>query len=124
MPNQTRNQQYAAKVFNHVMTVPPLERDKYTTMAHKLPILIRTAGLAQALAFVNTTKEHAHERLLDHLAETVGAGSRENLLDRIRLDELPKYIRLTQETLAASLWYKRFAQSWPEAPAGNQGVPQ
>jgi len=111
MPIQTRNQQYAAKVFEHVQAVPADERDKYKAMAHKLPVLIRTAGLAQALAFVNTTKESAHERLLDQLAETVLAGTRESFLNRIRTDDLPKYIRLTQETLAALLWYKRFAQA-------------
>jgi CRISPR-associated protein Cmr5 len=121
MPIQTRNQQYAAKVFNHIQAVPDDERDKYTAMAHKLPVLIRTAGLAQALAFVNTTKERAHERLLDQLAEVVGAGTRETLLGRIRTDDLPRYIRLTQETLAALLWYKRFVQSIVSTKADDQG---
>jgi CRISPR-associated protein Cmr5 len=121
MPIQTRNQQYAAKVFNHVQAVPAAEHDKYIAMAHKLPVLIRTAGLAQALAFVNTTKEGAHERLLDHLAETVSAGTREALLNRIRTDDLSQYIRLTQETLAALLWYKRFAQSIASTKADEQG---
>jgi CRISPR-associated protein Cmr5 len=121
MPVQTRNQHYAANVFNHVADVPAAERDKYTSMAHKLPVLIRSAGLAQALAFINTTGESAHERLLDHLADTVGVGSRAGLLERVRKDELPRYIRLTQETLAALLWYKRFAQSLPPKPAPDQG---
>jgi CRISPR-associated protein Cmr5 len=120
MPIQTRNQQYAAKVFNHIKAVPKTEGDKYKAMAHKLPVLIRTAGLAQALAFVNTSKEPAHKILLDHLAETVCAGTREALLNRIRTDDLPTYIRLTQETLAALLWYKRFAQSIPSSTAADQ----
>ena len=124
MPIQTRNQKYAAQVFNHVGAVPLDEHDKYTAMAHKLPVLIRSAGLAQALAFVNSTKERAHERLLDHLAETVGAVSRQNLLERVRQDDLPNYIRLTQEALAALLWYKRFAQSLPFDGENNSGVPQ
>jgi|ERR1700754_598259 len=124
MPIQTRNQKYAAQVFNHVESVPHDERDKYKAMAHKLPVLIRSAGLAQALAFVNSTKERAHERLLDHLAETVDTVSRQNLLKRVRQDDLSKYIRLTQEALAALLWYKRFAQSLPSDKVVNQGVPQ
>jgi CRISPR-associated protein Cmr5 len=124
MPVQTRNQKYAAQVFTHVEAVPLDERDKYKAMAHKLPVLIRSAGLAQALVFVNSTKERAHEMLLDHLAETVGAGSRQNLLEHVRRDDLPTYIRLTQDALAALLWYKRFAQSLPFAEVDNQGVSQ
>lgn len=119
MPINTRNQRFAGQIFDQVQTVTG-ERDKYKAMAEKLPILIRTAGLAQALAFVNASKESGHKSLLKHLAEVVGDGTIPNLLERSRTDELLKYMRLTQETLAALLWYKRFAQAAPPpAPQNN-----
>jgi len=92
-------------------------RKKYGAMAHKLPVLIRTAGLAQALGFLDAKSkkesEAMNKRLLDDLASTLSKSSTQ-LLSHSRGDNnqsLGDYLRLTQETLAALLWYKRFAQS-------------
>ncbi len=91
-----------------------IERKKYGAMAHKLPVLIRTAGLAQALGFLDAkSSEKMNGRLLEDLASTLGK-SQDELLRHSRGDDnqsLGDYLRLTQETLAALLWYKRFAQS-------------
>ena len=78
---QTRDQEYAIHAYNRVKTVkhmPEAARDRYGSMAHKLPILIRTAGLAQALAFVNARGKDEHKRLLDDLALTLKQQDREN----------------------------------------------
>jgi CRISPR-associated protein Cmr5 len=127
MPFNTRSQQYAGTIYDHVQAAQGLsadQRDKYEAMAHKLPVLIRTAGLTQALAFVNTSKEAAHHLLLDHLAVVVGEETRANLLASSRTNELAKYMRLTQKLLTALLWYKRFAQAVIQTTApvhvGNQ----
>ena len=117
MPINTRNQRYAEQIYNQVQSVSATQRAGYEGMAHKLPVLIRTAGLAQAFAFVCARGETEHRLLLDHLAEVVGAGNALNLLARSRSDELARYIRLTQEVLAALLWYKRFAQTPSPTPA-------
>ncbi|NJL33179.1 MAG: type III-B CRISPR module-associated protein Cmr5, partial [Chloroflexaceae bacterium] len=60
---RTREQRLAAKIFKQVQEVdrkfPTTDEDskkqrtRYGGMCHKLPILIRTAGLAQALAFLH-----------------------------------------------------------------------
>ena len=128
MPISTRNQRYAAKIYDQVQSVPANQRAAYEGMAHKLPVLIRTAGLAQAFAFVAARGEAGHHLLLDHLVEVVEAGNRANLLARSRTDELVKYMRLTQEVLTALLWYKRFAQTPSPIPtqaalANNIGDP-
>lgn len=108
----TRDQKFAASAYKLVSAVSsPEDKQKYGSMAHKLPVLIRTAGLAQALAFVEARGQEPHKLLLGHLAETVGQGTREALLARSRQAELSEYIRLTQDVIAALLWYKRFAQS-------------
>jgi len=119
---QTQDQKYAAKVFEQVSNIPAGDRKKYGSMAHKLPVLVRTAGLAQALAFVDSRSEEPQKRLLEHLAETVGAGTKEELLNRSRTTPLEEYMRLTQEVVAALLWYKRFAQSVLGVEAGEEGV--
>lgn len=117
---QTRDQAYAVKIFRQVKEeVRERHRDKryvdaYGSMAHKLPVLIRSAGLAQALEFVEARGKPAHRDLLDHLAEVVlGTGNgRGRLREQSReTTDLREYMRLTHESLAALLWYKRFAQS-------------
>lgn len=124
---QTRNQKLAADVFQRVETVKnqypnetAKERTEYGSMAHKLPVLIRTAGLAQALGFVEARGSAMHKELLKNLAETLGVLRGSNVTKQLLLkmsrgeephDGLEQYLRLTQDSLAALLWYKRFAQS-------------
>ncbi|MBA2395426.1 MAG: type III-B CRISPR module-associated protein Cmr5 [Ktedonobacteraceae bacterium] len=109
---QTLDQQYSATAYTQVLAIKK-EKDykKYGAMAHKLPILIHTAGLAQALEFVQSRGEPIQKRLIEHLAVTIGQGNTETLLQTVRNTSLSGYIRLTRQILAALLWYKRFAQS-------------
>lgn len=116
---RTREQEYAAKIFGQVETLKPLpekDRDEYGGMAHKLPVLVRTAGLAQALAFVEARGKSNHHTLLIHLAEVTIQKDKQTLLARSRgeavgFESLGDYMRLTQQVLAALVWYKRFAES-------------
>jgi CRISPR-associated protein Cmr5 len=80
-------------------------------MALKLPVLVRQAGLVQALAFVESRGKNSQKRLLDDLAVTVGENDKNQLLDRSREADLEEYMALTEKTLLALKWYKRFAQS-------------
>jgi CRISPR-associated protein Cmr5 len=111
---QTREQLYADSVYKLVSRLQASgqqERDEYGSIAHKLPVLIRTAGLAQALEFVNTRKK-SQQRILDDLALVVlKSDRRQTLLERSRSASIDEYMRLTQETLQALLWFKRYAQS-------------
>lgn len=108
--------QFAAKIYNQVFAVKDLpDHKKYGSMAYTLPILVRTAGLAQALAFVSTrgkSKENnPYDRLLDHLAEVVGETDRSSFLKKSREAGLSDYMYLTRRTMLALKWYKRFAES-------------
>ncbi len=63
---QTREQKYAKDVYIQVHEVWASGENyykKYGSMAHKLPILVRQAGLAQALAFADTRKPAAQHKL-------------------------------------------------------------
>jgi CRISPR-associated protein Cmr5 len=89
-------------------------QDKYSTMARKLPVLILSAGLVEALAFVESRGDNAQTRLLDDVAHTVnwpGATSAETLAERSRTAELGEYMLLTRRVIDALTWYKRYAES-------------
>lgn len=112
---QTHNQSYAIEAHKHVEEVSkktPEEKSKYKTVCEKLPILIRTSGLAQALAFASAKapKEKAWESLLEHLKKTLEG--RDIVTDsRNPQLQLSEYMKLTRDVLSALLWYKRFSQS-------------
>ena len=112
---QTREQIFAAKIYEQVAKVKLNEEQAkgYGAVAHKLPILIRTAGLAQALTFVEARgKENGPtHHLLDDLALTVGKSDKKALLASARNAQLSEYMLLTQHVMDALLWYKQFAQS-------------
>lgn len=107
----TRDQRYAVDVLKKVELVRQNPQyKKYGAISHALPILIHTAGLAQALAFVDSRKEAIFKTFLADLSQTV-VGDEALLLKKSREDDLMPYIYLTRQVLAALVWYKRFAQS-------------
>ncbi|TFU14830.1 type III-B CRISPR module-associated protein Cmr5 [Thermus tengchongensis] len=85
--------------------------EDYQTMALKFPVLVRQAGLAQALAFVDSRGKEAHKRFLDDLAQVLGRKGGRELAEEALRAELLLYLRLTREVLQASEWFKRFAQA-------------
>jgi len=114
----SREQKYATSVYRRVKAVADQypqenasERKEYGGMALKLPVLVRQAGLVQALAFVESRGKDSQKQLLSDLAVTVGENNTEQLLRRSREAELEEYMALTEKTLLALKWYKRFAQS-------------
>ncbi len=123
----TREQQYAVDVFARVEAFGKLHPkgstacDKYGAMAHKLPVLVRTAGLAQALAFVDARGDESHKQLLADLAGTVGYADAHTFVAQSRTLAFPQYMRLGQKVMAALLWYKRFAQSVLKVEANDDG---
>jgi len=120
---QTREQKYADSAFRKISDdIETKERGyqkKYGSMAHKLPVLIRSAGLAQALQFVESRGKDEQKVLLEHLASTIGYASKAELLGKSRSESLNGYIHLTEKVLGALLWYKRFAQSVLKVEAGE-----
>jgi CRISPR-associated protein Cmr5 len=112
----TRDQKYATIIYDQVCKIKrdkqeKQEYKKYGVMAHKLPILIYTAGLVQALEFVCSRGKPTQQCLLEDIAATIGYNNAKLLLKSVREAKLSSYMHLTQQILAALLWYKRFAQS-------------
>lgn len=113
----TRDQQRAALAFEHVSRFEPKTdpAKKYATMVHKLPALITSAGLCQALHFVKSRGNDDQKKLLEDLArQLVRVDSKikdaDSLLRRVREAELPEYLRLTHEARVCASWYRRMVQ--------------
>jgi len=122
---QTIEQELAEKVYHKVAAhKDKTDAKQYGSMAHKLPILVRTAGLAEALAFVESRGKDPHKALLKDLAqvvlnretETIEAFGRQS-----RTAEMQDYVYLTRRTMLALKWFKRFAQSALGVEATEEG---
>lgn len=114
-------QDFASKIYKQVSAYKEEKADekiykRYGSMAYTLPILVRTAGLAQALAFVESKSKkdsaHPYTYLLNHLAEVVINDKNGNeFTKQSRKANLQEYMYLTRRTMLALKWYKRFAES-------------
>ncbi|MDW8305411.1 MAG: type III-B CRISPR module-associated protein Cmr5 [Acidobacteriota bacterium] len=114
----TRSQRFSRLVYEKVskhVSEAKANRDKYITMAQKLPVLIQTAGLAQAIAFLEAKSQGESEKmnrcLLEDLSSVLGFNSVEEFSKKCREAELTEYLWLTQNALSALLWFKRFSVS-------------
>ena len=112
------------------------ERKAYGSLAHRLPALIRTSGLASALVFIETrTSKEGHQAFVEDfkealaaLAKDVGVGRNQSMpvtsaivaelnptttdITQLVLElDLASYQLLTLEALALAMWFKRFAES-------------
>ncbi|MCA9994819.1 MAG: type III-B CRISPR module-associated protein Cmr5 [Anaerolineales bacterium] len=129
---KTNAQRAATIAFSQVSAIDRQKKSycqKYGSMAHKLPIFIRRAGLAQALAFVQAKNEEAYRDLLTHVATAVSwpnITTGTQLAELSRSADLDTYILLTRRVIAVLIWYKRFAESVlgvksiDDAPEGGQ----
>lgn len=123
----TLEQKRAALAFGHVQAISSayvkdsVERQQYGTLAGKLPALIQTAGLCQALHFVQSRKPKEGKpdlpsQLLLHLAaqlhriepKITDPGS---LCREVREAETASYLWLSREAVACATWYARLAKS-------------
>ena len=88
-------------------------RRAYATIAHRLPLMVRRAGLSSALLFVGSRKSEPQRRLLTHLTRQLfeaglcDADTPESLLKSAREADLWALERLTAEAERCLLWTKR-----------------
>ena len=122
---RTRDQDYAGKISDQVARIANADeefRTKYGSMSHRLPVLIRTAGLAQALGLVESRGTPGQKQLLQDIAEVVRVP---DICGRSRQADLGEYMKLTRDVMAALVWYKRFAESLLDVKPGaddNEGA--
>lgn len=127
---QTRSQQQMKLALELVQEVARQYPDKdnlvrkiYGGLCHNFPILVRSCGLCQAVAFSvdkagalgseskdDKDRAVAHHLHLQHVANVLGIPA-DNLLNRLLDAPVDEYIRYTRDTLSAWVYFKRFARS-------------
>lgn len=124
--SQTKEQKNALFAYENVQAhVKSNYVDKYGTQAHKLPLLIRTAGLVAALEFLETRKgnEGAVRLISDvqkHARKLNLIGDKESLREAAIKRPLAEYLRLTREVSQIVTWYKRFSVSVLDVEQGSE----
>jgi len=103
------------------------EAKTYGSLCHNFPLMVLKSGLSQAVAFVwvksKGKEEKPQAQFLKHLAELVEFSPANNPSKfQIHINELQliEYQRYTRKILAASIWYKRFAESILDVKAGEE----
>jgi len=128
----TREQTRASVAWGHVKAIgdehgkESTARKSYGTFAGKLPALLRSAGLCQALHFLRAKRKTGKEQnghndmaahLLRHLAEQLGKvcpgieKDADKLCEKAREADLPTYLWLSREAVSCATWYARLAKS-------------
>jgi CRISPR-associated protein Cmr5 len=124
----TLDQQRAQAAFKDVSALADPGRaaaaKKYASIVHKLPALITSAGLCQALHFIQARGNPDQLLVLDHLASQLkrvdsGIANRQQLMEKVRTAELGTYLRLTQEAFTCAAWYRRMVQGVLKIEAGE-----
>ena len=115
----------ATYAFNKVSDIRndlPLEKQKkYKSNAKKLPVLIKTNGLGQALAFIE--KRDGYSELFDQIEEWLQKKqliTTNQMVEEVIGFDSDKYRQVTTETIALLLWMRRFVDSMIEGEATNE----
>ena len=88
-------------------------KKKYKSGAKKLPVLIKTNGLGQTLAFINK-RDDGNTKLYDMISEwlshkqLIELSEKSELVDAIISKPSNEYRRITTETLTLLNWVRRF----------------
>jgi len=109
---KTREQEWAQSAYDKVRHRQKEDRswkDKYVSQVKGFPQLVKTSGLAQAIAFVDSRGEEPQRAFLHDVAATLGYESVEALEERARKAPLADYIHLTRQVLGVAQWYRRYA---------------
>lgn len=135
----TRRQGYFGHALDDVQAVLG-EKNKtaatiYGGLCHTFPILVRTCGLCQALAYVEAkasskdaeakagskegARSKAYQWLRANIKARLGFQDADNLLTEVRKAPLRSYMRYTLIILEAWVFYKRFAVSLLKVEAGQ-----
>lgn len=114
------NQSLARSVYDKIVAINTAGRNndykkKYGKMALRLPALVQSAGLLQALAFIEDGNDLPPKDLVVDLAQVLGFGNKADLMTACINLPFGEYRYLVRRSVIALTWFKRFTQStWPE----------
>lgn len=121
----TRQQKMMQIAIDHVRSVPAGDKDKYGGLCHNFPVMIRQCGLCQAVAFLASKNEQAHQLILQHAQEQLGIVPQQNAASFARTISgwnATTYALKTRLIMQALVFYKRFAESILDVDAAGAGA--
>lgn len=117
-----------------VLEADEVTRRIYGGLCHSLPVLVRSCGLCQALAFsaakaqaggdAESPRRRAHDLLLRHVEALLNSRAGQDdvgLLDRVRTADTLTYMLYTRHVLQAWVYFKRFAESILKVTSSEEG---
>ncbi len=106
----------AERLVREVEKEPKSVSNIYGGLCHSFPVMVRTCGLCQALAFSKAKagegkddRERAHTLLLRHVAHILNVQG--DLLATVRDAPASQYMLYTRRILTSWVYFKRFAES-------------
>ncbi|PZA07712.1 MULTISPECIES: type III-B CRISPR module-associated protein Cmr5 [unclassified Meiothermus] len=91
-------------------------KGRYQALCQEFPVMVRTSGLCQAIAFSEAKKgdeeglPRAHKLLLNHVEKILGSGNG-SILEKIRKASAIEYMHMTRRVLDSWVYFKRFSKS-------------
>ena len=114
----TREQQLMNQAYLHVtqvQSVAKIDDEKYGGLCHTFPVLLRTCGLCQTLAFLQAKGKPHHQQIVKNAEELLLKEQLlrpgKSILDAVRLMPMVEYVMATRLLLQGWIFYKRFAES-------------
>ncbi len=128
---QSLDQQRAERAYKNVTAINEQPDDKlksrYSSLARKVPAMIQTNGLGQALAFLRAKagspkdrdsekpERKSHRLVYEHISAWVmkqlNQDETGSLLEWVIQNDSPTYRRATNEAMAFLNWLKRWAEA-------------
>jgi len=90
-------------------------KGRYQSLCQEFPVMVRTMGLCQTLAFCESKKgiekglPEAHSILLEHVGKILRTEG--NLLHRVQGASATEYMHFTRRVLDSWVFFKRFSKS-------------
>lgn len=124
----TRSQQNFIRAQELVASVTGEETRKiYGGLCHSFPVMVRSCGLCQALAFSldkaskDGPRAKAHKLIIEHVGQIIGAGSEQKaIVSAVSRAGTREYMLHTRQVLDAWIYFKRFAVSILGVDAADQ----
>jgi CRISPR type III-B/RAMP module-associated protein Cmr5 len=120
---RTRAQTWSSAAFQHVRAQKADKStvDKYRTCCRRMPGLIHTSGLLQALVFT-VSRDDTGKAYVGHLARAYlgdEKATHETLITRAQSADVHAYMALARDIADVAQWFNRFARI--ELGGGDDG---
>ncbi len=107
---------FAFDMVQNVKKRVPDKKDEYVSWSKKIPVLIKTNGLGQTLAFMKSRAKDETNLMLKQIKDWLvlknELNEKDDLVKKITEIDSSTYRRWTREVIALFNWVRRFAEGY------------